>query len=308
MTSQDLIMLAGGLTENAIDTNGEITRYGIDKNRQREVTHLEINFNQPPQQLQAGDTMQVKQIALWKAKENVRVTGEVIFPGTYSIIPGETLTQVLARAGGFTPHAYPTGSVFSRAGLRSLEKKRLQELKKRLQEEIIASNDENQSQTPINDEEADKLLKDLDSVKPAGRMVIDLPNILANPKSNDFQMENGDEINIPRYKPSVTVVGEVQFPTSHFYQPSLDVSEYIDRSGGFKKHADNDRVYIVKANGSVIQPGASAWFKANSLNIQAGDTIIVPLETDKIDALDVWSKVTTIVYQAALGAAAVKGF
>ncbi len=306
MTSQNLIALAGGLTESALDTNGEITRYGLDANRQREVTHLPIDFNQSPQHLEAGDILQVKQIPLWKDKETVTVSGEVIFPGTYSILPGETLTEVLSRAGGFTEHAYPVGAVLSRDGLRALEKERLAELKKQLESDIAASNANEGSAGGqiIGAEEAELLLSNLDSIKPAGRMVIDLPNVIASPVQNDVMMENGDVIAIPRYKPSVTVVGEVQYPTSHFYQASIDAMEYIDRSGGFKKHADNKRVYIVKANGSVVQPSTSAWFKANKPLIQAGDTIVVPLDTDEVDSLTVWAKVSQIVGQFALGIAA----
>ena len=309
MTSSDLIELAGGLSESALDTNGEITRYSINDNRERTVKHISVNFTEAPTRLAEGDTLQVKQIPLWKEKETVTITGEVMFPGTYSIVPGETLSRVLERAGGFTEHAYPIGAVFSREGLRSLEEQRLRELKKQLEGDIAAANANDDSETTktIDIKEAEVLLKNLESVKPAGRMVIDLPDILQDPDSNDIRLENQDALVIPRYKPSVTVVGEVQYPTSHFFEASLDAKEYIERSGGYKKHADESRTYIVKANGRVIQPGSSAWFKADSELIQAGDTIVIPLETDKVDGLTVWAKVTQIAYQAALGAAAVHG-
>jgi polysaccharide export outer membrane protein len=139
-------------------------------------------------------------------------------------------------------------------------------------------------------------------------MVIDLPAILNDPVNHDFQLENGDTITVPRFKPSVTIVGEVQYPTSHFYNNTLDAITYIERSGGYKKNADEKRVYIVKANGSVMQPEQSSWFKGSKNLIQPGDTIVVPLETDRVDKLTVWSRATQIIYQAALGAAALKAF
>lgn len=310
MTSQQLIQLAGGLTESALDSNGEITRYGIDEQRQRVVVHIEVNLSAAPVELDPGDTLQVKQIPLWKQKETVELVGEVMFPGTYTILPGETLVDVLTRAGGLTPHAYATGAVFSRLELRELEQQRLTELKDKLQGEIAASSaaGAQTGQEQVSLEEAEQLMKNLNTIKPLGRMVIDLPAILKTPQYHDFQLESGDTLTIPRYKPSVTVVGEVQYPTSHFYDQTLDAISYIERSGGYKKNADEQRVYIVKANGSVIQPESSAWFRADRESIQPGDTIVVPLETDRVDKLTVWSRATQIIYQAALGAAALKSF
>jgi protein involved in polysaccharide export with SLBB domain len=310
MTSHQLIQLAGGLTESALDSNGEITRYGIDEERRRVVVHIGIDLSAEPVELEPGDTLQVKQIPLWKQKETVELVGEVMFPGTYTILPGETLLDVLTRAGGLTPHAYARGAVFSRLELRELEQQRLMELKDKLQGEIAASsaagNQTGQEQVSL--EEAEQLMKNLNTIKPLGRMVIDLPAILDAPQYHDFQLESGDTLTIPRYKPSVTVVGEVQYPTSHFYDQTLDAISYIERSGGYKKNADEQRVYIVKANGSVIQPESSAWFRADRESIQPGDTIVVPLETDRVDKLTVWSRATQIIYQAALGAAALKSF
>lgn len=310
MTSRQLIQLAGGLTESALDSNGEITRYGIDDDRRRVVAHIEVNLSDKPVQMEPGDTLQVKQIPLWKQKETVELVGEVMFPGTYTILPGETLLDVLTRAGGITPHAYPKGAVFSRLELRELEQQRLRELKDKLQSELAASSAAGvqTGQEQVSPEEAEQLMKNLNAVKPLGRMVIDLPAILKSPQHHDFQLESGDTLTIPRYKPSVTVVGEVQYPTSHFYDQTMDAISYIERSGGFKKNADQQRVYIVKANGSVIQPESSAWFRADREAIQPGDTIVVPMETDRIDKLTVWAKVTQIIYQAALGAAALRSF
>ena len=136
-------------------------------------------------------------------------------------------------------------------------------------------------------------------------MVIDLPVVISNPQSNDFPLEDGDELTIPRYKPSVTVIGEVQYPTSHFYDAKLSTGEYIKRSGGTKLHADEKRIYIVKANGRVIEPARSNWFKVKREGIEPGDTIVVPLDTEKVDGLEIWASTTQILYQMALGVAAV---
>ena len=308
MTTEDLIRLAGGLTESAMGTNGEITRYSIDESRQRTVEHIHVDFAAKPALLQPGDSLQVKQIPLWKNKESVKIQGEVLFPGTYTIIPGETLTNLITRAGGLTMDAYPEGAIFTRQELRELEAQRIAEFKGKLQSDIasqtVASADDSHE---IDVTEAESLLNSLDSLKPLGRMVIDLPEILKLTESADFKLEDGDSLIVPRFKPSVTVVGEVQYPTSHFYEKAYDAFTYIGRSGGFKKHADEGRVYVVKANGLVVQPPKSRWFRADGTKIAPGDTIVVPLETDKVDKLSLWAQVTEIMWQGALGVAAVKG-
>ena len=132
-----------------------------------------------------------------------------------------------------------------------------------------------------------------------------MPNILNDPKNLDFELAEGDTIEIPRFKPSVTVVGEVQYPTSHFYYDKLNVDDYLNRSGGFKRNADKKRVYVIKANGTVVLPKGNGWFGGRSVALSPGDTIIVPIDTQRVDKLTLWSSVTTIMYQAALGVAAI---
>ncbi len=306
MTTEQLIHLAGGLTESALGTEAELTRYSISEDRERVVVHVPIDLQTSNETLVPGDTLRIKQIPLWQEKETVTISGEVLFPGTYSILPGETLIQVLERAGGLTPHAFPKGAIFSREDLRQLEQERLADLRQKLEADIAANNlQEGAMAGQIQPDEADRLLSNLDSVQIVGRMVIDLPEILETPSAYDFKLEDGDTLSIPRYKPSVTVVGEVQYPTSHFFDHTLDAYEYIMRSGGTKENADKDRIYIVKANGRVVLPQKSAWFVRGTNNIDPGDTIIVPIDTDRVDPLTMWSSVTQIMYQAALGIAAI---
>ena len=101
---------------------------------------------------------------------------------------------------------------------------------------------------------------------------------------------------------------EVQFPTSHIYSPNLDADQYIEQSGGTTQKADSKRIYVVKANGRVFLPESSSWFKANRYKIEPGDTVVVPLDADRIKPLTLWTNVSQIIYQIALGAAAVASF
>jgi len=307
MNTKDAIALAGGLTESALGTSGEITRYDVNEERSTVVMHIDVNLQFDNPILQAGDTLRLKQVPLWQQKESVTLLGEIVHPGTYSILPGETLMDVLHRAGGLTPHAYPEGAVFSREELRQLEEERLADLREKIESDLAAASIQESSLKPkkVDEEQAEQILENINGVSALGRMVIDLPSILKAPDNYDFQLVDGDTLEVPRFKPSVTVVGEVQFPTSHFFDNKLTVTDYIDRSGGTKQNADKRRIYIVKANGRVYLPSNSAWFRSKGQALDPGDTIVVPLDTDRVDRITMWTSVTQIMYQAALGVAAI---
>ena len=306
MTAQQAILLAGGLTESALRTDAEITRYKLNELRERVIVHTVHNLSMEQPLLNEGDTLRIRKVPFWSEQESVQILGEVYYPGTYAILPGESLLDVIKRAGGLTPRAYPEGTIFSREQLRELETERLQELKKEISKDIAATNiEQSKNSSDIDQEEADVILNTFDQVAPLGRMVIDLPQILSKPATHDFQLLGGDAIEIPRFKPSVTVIGEVQYSTSHFFDERLDVTDYLNRSGGLRANADKDRIYVIKANGLVFTPKSSVWFKRNKQSLSPGDTIIVPIDTKKVDSLTLWSSVTTIMYQAALGVAAI---
>ena len=113
---------------------------------------------------------------------------------------------------------------------------------------------------------------------------------------------------VPLQRQSVTVVGEPQYATSHIFDSSLSANDYIERSGGENLKADKKRIYVVKANGSVFLPSESRWFKRGDNAIQAGDTVVVPLDAERMKKLTLWASVSEIVYRMALGAAAVASF
>jgi polysaccharide biosynthesis/export protein len=104
----------------------------------------------------------------------------------------------------------------------------------------------------------------------------------------------------------VTVLGEVQSATSHLYRTGLSRDDYLAMSGGLTPRADDDRIYVVRADGSVLTRG-SAWF-SSSVEINRGDTIVAPLDTERMRPLPLWLAVTQIVYNLGIAAAAVNSF
>lgn len=310
MTSLQLIEMAGGLTDNAYSLSAEVSRYSLDGREVRDVDHIELNLSDAGNyQLKSDDKIRIKQIPQWIGNETVTISGEVAFPGTYSIKRGETLASLIQRAGGITEQGYPKGAVFTRLKLKELEAQRLKELQQRLEADIAAANIEQQEAThKTASADAERVLENLTALKPIGRMVINLPQILANPQKHDVVLSNGDSLNIPKVKQSVTVIGEVQYPTSHIFESSLNSQDYIARSGGTNDRADKSRIYVVKADGSVFLPKKKGWFKRQKNNIEPGDTIVIPLDAERIKPLTLWTSASQIFYQIALGAAAVASF
>jgi protein involved in polysaccharide export with SLBB domain len=224
---------------------------------------------------------------------------------------------VIRRAGGLTPLAFAKGSVFTRQTLKERERQQIQLLTRRLREDLgalalQAAQTSGQAATQASETMnlGRSLLADLQSAEPVGRLVIDLDqSIAARPGSEeDVILNDGDELRVPRIPQDVTVIGEVQNATSHLYEPSLSRDDYLRMSGGTTKKADDKRVYVVHANGGVDAAGGSAWFRSSATGMQPGDTVVVPLDTERMRPLPMWAAITTIVYNLAVAVAAVNSF
>ncbi len=154
------------------------------------------------------------------------------------------------------------------------------------------------------------LLSQVKASKAVGRLVIDLDRaLLADSASSGIVLQNGDTLVIPKRSQEVTVIGEVQNATSHLYRSGLERDDYIGLSGGDTRKADSKRTYIVRANGSVVSAENSRWFsRGTQIAIKPGDTVVVPLDTERLPTLPLWQAVTQILYNLAIAAAAINSF
>lgn len=312
-TVKNAIFVAGGLTDSASMYSAELARRYTDDNgvEQTEIIQVDLAeamLGRRDVRLKSRDRLLIKPVPSFGTNRTVTLEGEVRFPGQYTFREGETLREVLERAGGLTDNAFPRGAVFTREKLRQLEARRLREAEERLQGDLLGVQLEGDTLGGQNAQRVDEvkgLLEDVQSSRPLGRMVIDLPQVLADTGYQPIRLQDGDTLSVPTIPQAVSVFGEVQFPTSHLYSAGLTVDDYLERSGGPTRQADQERVYVVKADGSVMLPEKSAWFGGRSQQLQPGDTIIVPIDVDRLNQLELWSNVSQIVYQMALGAAAV---
>lgn len=321
MRVSDLLRAGGGLQDAAYGAKAELTRYRVRADS-RETQLLEIDLHailngdeSADIVLQPFDFLNVKEVPEWSEQEQVTLLGEVRFPGTYPIHRGETLRMVLDRAGGLTGLAFPPGSVFTRLELQEREQQQIDRLAERLQSDLAATALQaaaaNQGQAGAALQVGQSLLNQLKSSKAVGRLVIDLEAVTKAPRQSeiDVVLRDGDRIVIPKQKQEVTVIGEVQTTTSHFFRPNLSRDDYIGLSGGVTRKADRGRIYVVRADGSVISSESGGWFRRSAnIAMRPGDTIVVPLDTERMPALPLWQAVTSILYNLAISAAAVNSF
>ena len=311
----DLLRAGGGLQDAAYTLKAELTRYEVTGGERRRsdlqsvdlaaVLHGDASANLP---LRPYDVLAIQETPEWGRIENVVLKGEVKFPGTYRIRPGETLRSVLERAGGLTALAFPEGTVFTREELKKREREQIDRLADRMQEDIAALSLQSTQTTPGAVDALSvgrSLLDQLRASKPVGRLVIDLKKLLANGgAASDVTLRNGDELIVPRVTQEVTVLGEVQSPTSHLYRSGMRREDVIELSGGPTARADKARIYVVRADGSVVAT-PSGWFGSRSTEVRPGDTVVVPFDAEKMRPLPMWTAITTIIYNLAIAATAV---
>ncbi len=316
MRISDLIRAGGSLDDAAFGGTAELTRYDVVSGEARRSELLQIDLARVRAGdvtanilLQPFDYLVVKELPDWGLQEQVELLGEVRFPGTYPIRKGETLRSVIARAGGLTDTAFAQGSVFTRVALKERERQQIIDLTRRLETDLAQLALSAAQSTTSNVAGAlavgQSLLAGLRSAEPVGRLVVDEREISGT--DADIILKDGDRLMVPRTMQEVTVIGEVQSATSHLYVSGRSRGEYIDLSGGTTQRADRGRTYVVRANGSVVASG-HAWFSRAGVDIHPGDTVVVPLDVDRLPALPTWTSITQILYNLAVAVAAVNSF
>ena len=310
----DLLRAGGHLKESAYTLEAELTRRDFDEGELRTTEHVDVDLaavlagdRSKDLRLQPYDVLTIREKPHWREQQYVEIQGEVRFPGNYPIRSGETLRNLIDRAGGFSNEAFITGAVFEREQLREREQKQLNNMADNLERELasltlerIESNPEQQQAQSF----VRQLVTRLRESKAVGRLVINLQDIIQG-KAEDIVLRDGDKLYIPPEMDEVSVVGEVFFPTSHRYQSSLSRDDYIQQSGGVTANSDSKRIYIVRADGQVSANTGGRW-SHDQQKIHPGDTIVVPLNADRVRPIKLWTDVTQILYQLSLTAASLR--
>ena len=248
----------------------------------------------------------------------VRLEGEFMAAGTYSVAPGETLRQLVSRTGGFSSNAYLYGSQFNRESTKVLQQQRLNDYAADLDRRIRLA-EANSAQSALNPQDQ---IADIAALQNARAVAIRLRQLVASgrivlnvrPDSKtvadvpDLPLEDGDTFVVPQVPASVDVFGAVYTQNSFLYNQRKRAGDYIRQAGGGTRTADTGRSYIVRADGSIIsRQFSSALFTGNfdATHLYPGDAVIVPEQVNKRPLLRNLVDIATIIGQFGLGIAAI---
>ncbi len=223
-----------------------------------------------------GDMIYIREYPYRKAT----ISGAVLKPGTYTMAAGETLDDLIIKAGGFTENAYPFGAIFENRDAKLINEAAQSLLYQEFLDNIIALSQQNISGnfdlTPIVG-----LTKEINDLEPNGRIVVDMENEAAR---ETLGIQEGDNLKVPEKTNNVYVYGEVSSEGSVMYEENKSVDFFIDKSGGYKKYADNESIYILHPNGETQRYSKKRNIFENQpksgITIYPGSVIFVPREID----------------------------
>jgi protein involved in polysaccharide export with SLBB domain len=290
MTLEDLILKANGFLESASEARIEVFRRIIGKpvpasrgNRLAETFVFDVsrnlNLREADKQfkLEPFDQVYVRHKPDYHVQQNVVIEGEVMYPGTYTLANrNERISDLIRRAGGLTPEAYPEGATLVR-DIGQLE---------RVQVELI----------PGFGEIIDTITNEENYVG------INLPRILARPgSSDDIFLREGDVIRVPLELQTIKVSGAVLREVEVRHRDGRNLMYYVNRSGGFAEDALKRRAYVVYANGNVEARRNFLFFRSNP-QIDPGAEIIIPQkpERDRMDAREFITILSSVASTAAV--------
>jgi protein involved in polysaccharide export with SLBB domain len=294
MQISDLIRAAGGLKESADTKTADLTHYYwkddkqvTGKQEQIVLADALVPNSKEGFELNNGDVLAIKQIPGWNdLGASMSIRGEVVHPGSYGIHPGEKLSSVLLRAGGFAPGAYPYGTVLLRMEVQKLEQRSYGELVQRVREQqaslkLTATSTSDPDQK-VSAESAlvqwQTALADLMNSPPTGRVTIQISSNIKTWEntSRDITVRSGDVLVVPKRPSYVLVQGQVYGPTAVAYRPGKNARWYLMQAGGTTNMANKGATFVIRADGTVI--GHGSWISGDALSasLQPGDMVVVP--------------------------------
>jgi protein involved in polysaccharide export with SLBB domain len=247
----------------------------------------------------------------------VRLEGEFVSSGIYSVLPGETLRQLVKRAGGITPDAYLYGSEFTRESTRRVQQQRLNEYVDQiaLQVNTTAINSANSAVSTQDSaaltaaqQQNQNVINTLRQTRATGRVVLELqPGANDISQLPDLPLEDGDQFILPRVPSTVSVDGAVYNQNSFVFDSSRRLGGYLRLAGGANRDADKNRAYVIRASGAVISKQYSSSLRGNgfeSVSLYPGDTVVIPLNLNKGKTLRLIVDLAQIVGQFGIAIAA----
>lgn len=227
--------------------------------------------------IQDGDSIYIREYPYRQAK----ISGAVLKPGSYTMAAGETINDLIKRAGGYTENAYQFGAIYLNEDAKKVNELSKDILYQKFLDNILAVSEQNIrdnfDMTPIVG-----LIKELKNTEANGRVVIDL----LNDSSIDlYKIKEKDELFVPERNNVVYVYGEISAEGAVMYSENKDVEYFVEKSGGYKNFADNESIYVLHPNGEsqLYRSKRNIFERApkKDIEIYPGSIIFVPRALDE---------------------------
>jgi polysaccharide export outer membrane protein len=338
MRASDLVCASGGLSRRAFGLNAELSRIHHEAADDSQTLHLPLDSSELlalcelsrrhargevstegflsryenegiNPRLRPMDQLAFSEKPGWVEQATVTLEGEVRRPGVYAIDRGETLCQVLRRAGGLTTDAYAFGAVFTRDSVRAMQQQTIDELHEQLDDLMVDlslshsfNNQEKSSPEWAGKQDYLRTIRQLERAEANGRLVVDLDRVQECEADDALVLRDGDRLDVPIEPDFVQVSGQVYVATSHLYEEDRTIRDYIELSGGSTILGRLQHAYVIQANGEVLNfRGSRTSSRIARRKVQPGARIYVPLNVDRMNNTErAQSWVQTLVNSALL--------
>jgi len=307
-TVPDLVQVAGGTVSWADDSGVELISTILDRQTGRSSTHRSnlAHAALASYTLRPRDQIRFGQIFSDVGLGSVTMQGEVRNPGNFTLVRGERLSDLLARAGGVTGTGYPAGTVFLRRSAADAEHESYQRIAGEVQNQLIVA------MTRVGNDPADpgifaamqNFIVELRNQRALGRIsVVADPSVLAANPGLDPLLEQGDVIYIPQRPSTISVLGQVLQPGSYPYRPNETLGDYIARAGGYGTLADESQTFVVLPDGSARRMERSWLSFGPSTVLPPGSAIVVPRDISPLNIRQTIIDISQIMGQLAVSVA-----
>ncbi len=315
-TGLDVVLAAAGGMTDSVDLSAvEFAREPAEQNAAIPLTRTRLDLrsrNFAAVRLSPRDAVRLPRGFADREVGSVTLLGEFQRPGVYDIRRGERLSEVIARAGGLTPQAYPYGAVFTRESVRQRQQEGFQRTARELEASLLQMA-AGQAVAGSRGSAVDlgnaitagrELAAAIREARAAGRMVVEAnPVVLAARPEQDVLLEPGDLIVMPKRPNEVTVVGAVLNPGSLRFVSGWRAADYVRAAGGPQRFADTSRAFVVLPNGQSTPAGLSAWQQGGP-PIPPGSLVVVPQDPSPYETWGFIRDLTQVLTQVSISGAA----
>jgi polysaccharide export outer membrane protein len=311
----ELVVAAGGLTKNSFKLNVEVVRRKVidDSVMTRTVKVMrlkEILEGKSTFELEDGDAVYVRAVVKAGESSQITLSGEFNFPGTYEFVPGERLSSVIRRAGGFTKEAYLPALIFLRESVRQQQLRHAQEIGRRLEEQLQSRLQQTVGETDralvlAALERRRMLVSEIQNAPYLGRVLMRIDrNYKFAGTDWDIVLEAGDAVSISHFPSTVSVLGEVYSPANVIFTSRTNtIGEILAKAGGVNDFGDPRQTFYISPDGSIVSPATTPWYRSfKGISVEPGGSVVVPPKPPAKDYLEMVAQTTQILFQIAVTA------